>query len=231
MTHDVLGSRLHRDIHTMLERLEEQRCGPGVVHHHIGAHSMGLRGNGWNVLHLEGARAWSLHKHNPRVLSHLRGNARTDTGIVELGLNSKTCQHAFAEGTGRAVHAVGQQYMISCTDQCQNGMRAGGQTGGQNDGAKAAFSFCHRFFQCARCRRSKAPIGGIGVVRPLATLPLLKACRDDGGASVDRRIHHPMVKLWPARGMRQESGGLVCSGHVRGHQLSLVMPSSLGTSR
>ena len=107
MARRVFGRRVDRDIDAVIERAEEEGRGPGVVHHHIGTHGMGLRGNGRNILHLEGARAWSLHKNNPRVLSHLRGNARTDTGIVELVLDSKTCQHAFAAGAGRAVHPVG----------------------------------------------------------------------------------------------------------------------------
>ena len=147
MTDDVFGRRLDRDIHAIFQRLEEQRCRPGVVHHDNGAVGVGDIGDGRDILHLEGLRAGRLREHHPRVRPHQIGDAGTDLGVVVGRFDAVPRQDLVAESAGRPVDAIANQKVIAGLKKAQQRRRYRGQPRRIGKATEPAFQGGHRLLE------------------------------------------------------------------------------------
>src|SRR6185369_8933397 len=80
---DVLGERLHADIDTVREGLEEDSGGPVVVEDDERTATMRGFGDGGDVLDLHADGAGTLAPDQSRVVAKELGDARADGGRVE----------------------------------------------------------------------------------------------------------------------------------------------------
>ena len=97
----------------MVERLEEQRSCPGVVHEHRGAMAMGDLRDRRDIHHLEGERAGGLGEDCLGVGLEQRLYARTQSGIKIGGLNAHALENAIADVASWPIDGVGDQQVIT----------------------------------------------------------------------------------------------------------------------
>ncbi|MNZ90057.1 hypothetical protein D3C78_1090080 [compost metagenome] len=193
MAHDVFRCRLDGDVHAMLERLEEQRRRPGVVHHHERAGLVRLRGDGIDVLHLEGHGARRLHEDDPGVGPDLQTDPRARLRIVEAHLHAHPGQHLRGEMAGGSIDAIAHEHVVARADHGHQTQRARRQARRENDGAIPPFQLRQRRFEGLGRGGAEPAVGGHGIARQLARLPLGQRAGKNRGSAEHGNVHHARV--------------------------------------
>ena len=127
VTIEVLGTGLHGQIHTVVQRIEQQGRGPRVVDRRKQSALAGHGHDCRHVLHLKGARPRRLHEDQAGVVAHKLIDGLPHQRIVERGADTALCQRALAVIACGSIHAVGHEQMIA----------------GRQKGAEYAGDRCH----------------------------------------------------------------------------------------
>ena len=115
MAADVFRERLHRDVHTVRERVEINSGGPGVVEHNQHAGLVRRGSDFWNILHFHRYRAWALTPNEFRILLQKGGDFAADRRSVKSHFDAKTLQNLHGEFAIRIVNALWNQNVIAGT--------------------------------------------------------------------------------------------------------------------
>ena len=164
MTHDIFGGGLDRYVGAVRERLEIERRRPRVVQNDNSAARMRRLGDGRNVLHLEGLRAWRLGEHHFGVVGDELVDAGADQRIVIGGFDAEPLQHVVAEAPGGAIDAVGDQDLVTGRHEGEQRRGDGREAGGRQQRGVAAFELGDRLFERPDRGRAEPAIGEVLIV-------------------------------------------------------------------
>jgi hypothetical protein len=109
----IFGRGVNRNVDTMVERLEEQRCRPGVVHGDQRAVRVGDFGDGRYVLHFESVGAGRFGMDQFGIGAHELFDVGADGGIIISGLDAKSRQHAMQKVACRRIDRINHQQMVT----------------------------------------------------------------------------------------------------------------------
>ena len=201
MADDVLGAGIDRDVDAVIERLEEQRRGPGVVHDHPRAALVRGRRDGRDVLHLEGERARRFDIDDLGARAHQGRDIGAQVRVVIGGLDAEALEEGVAEASGRRIGAVGHQQVVAGLEEGQHGNRDRGQPRGVDHGSVRAFDRGKRLLEGIGGRRAVAPVAHALIGRSGCGLERREGREQHGGGVVDRRVDDAVVVLGVAPGM------------------------------
>ena len=190
LMHDVSAGLLpwDRQIDAMAQRLEIERRRPGIVHQDRSPAAsivvaMGGFDDGGDVLNLEGEGAGALAEHRPRVGPQMRPDVIA--GRVIAGDDAQPLEHPVAEIARRFITTVDHQKMIARAAHRQDRQAYRLDAGGDADGPGRAFQAGDRILEAAGGGGAAAAIG----VRLVVGLQRLQAGIENGGGTIDRRVH------------------------------------------
>ena len=114
MAAQVLGGRLHDEVHAVVHHRVVEARAPGVVGDHEGALRVRRAADGRHVLDLEGERARALHVHHRGVGLHERGHlVAGGERVVVGGLDAELRQRVVAEVPRRPVDGVDHEHVVA----------------------------------------------------------------------------------------------------------------------
>ena len=208
----------------MVERLEVERRRPGVVDQHRGAVLLGDRGDGVDVLHLEGLRAGRLEIDDLGVGPHQLRDVGADHRIEEGRLDAEALQRGVGEAPRRAVGVVGHQHVVAGLEEAHDRAGDGGEAGLHGDRAVRALDGGDGVLERLLRRRAVAAVAE--ALERHAVLELLHGRREDRRGVIDGRIDDAEVVVGIAAGDGQNGVGSGIS-FLRGHEPRLWHRRSL----
>ena len=205
MAANILGRGMDRHVDPMLERAEEVRGAPGVVHQHLGAVPVGDCRDRRNVLHLEGQRARRLAIDDFGVGLDQLADALADQRIVIGRLDSAFLQNTLAEIARRPIGRVDHQAMVAGAQQGLQWRRHRRQPRRHQHAAIAAFDPRQERFEREGSRRAVQPIAhpGKGWGGALG-FPLGHVFREDRRGVIDWRVDDAVIGLGVAPDMGEQ---------------------------
>ena len=132
MAADIFGQGLDRQIDAVVEWLEIEAGGPGVVHQGEDAALPGQASDGRGVLHVEGQGAWRL-KHDQAGGRAGHGDEIVGRGrwLVVANGHAEPREHPIAEPSGGIVGRVGDENLVAGLEHAQHGAGEGGEARGE----------------------------------------------------------------------------------------------------
>ena len=203
------GDGVDRDIDAMRERLEMQRCAPGVVEEREHPGGAGGGGDGRHVLHLEGQGTRALQEHDPGLGPDAVGDGGPDERVVVFGLDAKAPQGSVAERAGGAVDAIHHQQMVAGPEPAEQRAADRGQPRGCEPGAVSAFERCDRLLQREGAGGAVHAIGdGIAGGQGVGVPERGQIGVEDGRGPIDGRVDGADMVGGPAAEMSRAGGVL-----------------------
>ena len=200
---DVFGAGDDRDVDAELERLIEERRGPGVVEHGGDAPRLRDRHDRRYVLHLEGDRARTLEIDHLGIVAQERGDAGADHWVVECGLDAEALQESTAEGAHGSVDGVDHEHVVAGLHEAEDGCIAGGCTRAIGDCPVAALERGHGILECEGGGRAVAAVAHDALLEAalLALLKVRHVRMQDGRGVINGRVHHSEIRVRIGSGM------------------------------
>ena len=168
-----------------------------------------------------------LHRHRARSLQpHQLGGRRERSderghihGVVKPVAYAPARQFAAGQILAGAIGVVGDQHLVTCTEQGQIDQRDRRQAAGHQQRLQAPFEGRDAFFKDVGGGRAQQSVAVACLVFPAAREQGLRVGKDDRGGLVDRRLHRierrrRHISMVNERGL----GGqrcVVAAGHVR----------------
>ena len=210
MAADVLGQGLGAEVDPVRQRLEQQARPVGVVDEGQDAAAARGRGDGRDVLHLEGQGAGALeHDHSRRRRDRGHDLLGRAAGRDIAGRDPETLQHAVAEPPHRGVDAVDDEDLVAFLQHCQHGSGQGVQAAGEQLGVDPALQFGQGAGQGRVRGQAVAAIGSL-----LAVVQRRRAGHQHGRPALHRRPHRARQRLGRLAGVDQAGGFAARLGHV-----------------
>ncbi len=208
MAADIFGQGLGAEVDAVLDRLEQQARGPGVVHQGQDAALARHRGDGGDVLHLEGQRAGRLQHDDAGLFA---GQAHQLVGRHGLRVvahaDAEAPQQPVAEQLGGPIGVVAHQHLVAGLQHSQQSSGHGREAGGIQARAGGPLHLRDGVAQGVARRQADAAVGVLA-----GRVERLGVGQQHGGGPLHRRIDRARQR--PVVAARADQAGLVLHGPV-----------------
>ena len=175
---DVFSEGLERDVDAVVESVEENSGGPGVVQHDANIFCVSGGCDCGEVLHFHGERTRAFGPNEASVFLNQTGNAGADEWIIISGGDAEAGEELRGEFAIGVINAGGDEQVIAGLQQREIDERDGVLPTGSEDGVIAGFQFTDA------CGKFESGGRAVEAVR-VANAVLIPGVFDDGGGGKD----------------------------------------------